>query len=152
MKKKPTKKTYFLLLLMVLVWSFTGYRIWNVNSEYNESAPLGTSQNFAPKKTIEKKKFSLLPIAKDPFLGTVRKKKVTTSTKASKKTSVAWPQISYQGMIEDGKGTTKVFIIAINGQQHIFSPLDAINDVQLIRGTSEKVTLRYQGEQKEFTL
>lgn len=101
---------------------------------------------------IKKETFELLPLERDPFFGTTRKKRANkTKIVTKKKDKAPWPNIRYNGMIENGKGTNKLFVVFINNSQQLLENGSVINGVKLVRGNSEKITVSFHGETKEIS-
>ncbi|GAB5400861.1 MAG: hypothetical protein Aureis2KO_24460 [Aureisphaera sp.] len=102
-----------------------------------------------------KEQFALLAIESDPFLGTVYKKerkKTTSNTTSKPKEEIAWPNILYQGLVSDEGSDDKIFVLTINGQQQLMREGESLENVQVIRGNKEKITLRFEGKTQEFSI
>lgn len=85
---------------MLGIWGAVGYTIW---SGLSPDTPIATPQDysvdFTPTATVEIDTFSIQPIARDPFLGTLTSntasKKSSTQTKKNRRdlypNSIPWP-------------------------------------------------------------
>lgn len=91
-----------LLLLVLGVWGTIAYKIIAAsNPGLTESAIQQeiTIKNFKVDTAVEK--FSISTADRDPFLGTVLKKKTGRTTK-KKKNTVSWQPIEYLGIVKGG--------------------------------------------------
>ncbi|WP_156113409.1 hypothetical protein [Wocania ichthyoenteri] len=149
---KTKTKTYTLLTLVLGIWGVIGYKIL---SAVNPTSPEFVEQNldvsFNPKARKETDTFSIKPVNRDPFLGTLLIKKKTITKNPKHKTTVVWKPIIYHGNVSNQNGKTKVFIISIDGQQHLIKPGQVINEVKLIKGNSKSVLLSYKGVRKNIS-
>lgn len=145
-------KTYLLLAAVLGIWGTIAYKIiTGLNSELPTVEPLEMVSDFNPKADISKETFTIKPIERDPFLGTLyQKKQKTTSKGALKATSVTFPLISYQGMIKKRKAKDKVFIININQKQHLLKIGQTRDSITLIKGSAKEIQLRYRNQYKVF--
>ena len=147
MNKK--QKTYLLFIAVAIVWGAIGYQLYMY---FNPSIPEFTNASntvYIPQKTKRVKKTTIQPDYRDPFLGKIyrKKKKVVKKTVTEPKPIVNFPPIQYKGVIE---GKEQRFIIAINGMQEVFQKGQEIQQIKLIRATSDEVLLQYQGERKKY--
>ena len=149
---KINTKSLILLAATVLVWGYFFYRFWNITSEGENVGPTDVTGSYRPNKVAKKEHFELIPTQRDPFLGTIKKKTTGVRKTTKKKEPIDWPMITYLGMVEDGKGRTKVFILQINGQQQLVSPKETVQEITLLRGNSEMAVVRYRGQTKEIKL
>ena len=147
-KNKAT--SYVLILVVASLWGVLIYKFVGDLSDDVIQQPLSQASKFNVPKASEKKNFDLIPVDKDPFLGTVYRSNTKTTSKTSKRTVVNWPQIVYKGLIEGEKNTA--FIVQINGQDQIFNRGEEFTGIKLVQGNSQKVTLRYEGTTKDFDL
>jgi len=63
---------------------------------------------------------------------------------------VQWKPISYQGTIKQNK--QQIFIVTINGAQHLLKRGQTRDSVTLIYGNAKSITMRYKKQSKTFTL
>ena len=149
---KVNPKSLILLAATVLVWGYFFYRFWTISSAGENTGPSDVASTYMPEKVAKKEPFELIPTQRDPFLGTIKKKTTKARKISIKKEPIDWPMISYLGMVEDGKGRTKVFILQINGQQQLVSPKETVQEITLLRGNSEMAVVRYNGQTKEIRM
>ena len=117
---KNKAKTYVLLVLVIGVWGTVAYKIVAaLNPDLPELPQQELSLNTDFKMSIQRDTFSIQRVNRDPFLGTLEKPKKTVKKKRKATTpQVQWMPIAYNGMISKG-GSNKIFLISINGQQHL---------------------------------
>jgi hypothetical protein len=146
---KTKRKTYVLLILVVVVWATIGYK---VVSALNTDVPevrlnnFVTNTNFKIDTKIDT--FSIHTVNRDPFLGTLKKKEL--KKKVGTKKIVQWKPISYQGTIKQNR--QQIFIVTINGAQHLLKKGQTKDSITLTYGDSKSVTMRYKKQSKTFTL
>ncbi len=155
MNKKKNSK--ILLLIVILIWGFLIYKIYDAFRPNEKNIRKSTPESFNPPLSQERDTFSLLPIDSDPFLGTAYVKKQVNTNKPApnnrkKEEEVIWPVINYLGIVSDENSATSVFILQINGQQHLVKKGETILEINLINGSQEKVILRYKGKEKEYSI
>lgn len=147
---KNKKKTYSLLIMVICIWSYVGFRIIRT---VKPKALVTNSDNtqimFKPKAIKEKDTFSIQPVDRDPFLGTILVKEKKVIPKA-KHTNINWMPITYHGVINKHNNKTPVYIISIGDQQYFMKPFQVINGVKLINANSKEILVTYKGERKRF--
>ncbi len=136
-------KTYILLGTVILIWGIIGYQVLGGFSIENDSEQTLQISNYKPVSTQKKEAFTILADYRDPFLGTLPKKKTTTK-KVKKKPKQNTPQINiqYTGLITDSNTKNKIFFVTINGTQHLMNIKNKIQNVQLISGNSKQIKLK----------
>ncbi|CAM1344626.1 hypothetical protein [Tenacibaculum amylolyticum] len=145
---KKQQKTYILGVVVVIVWGIVGYQIFSyANPESEEIAEIDY-QKFRPKENKEKELYTVSVHERDPFLDTYKAppKKKKGNYKPKPKTTIAFPNIVYNGMVANGN--TKSFIVTINGAQQIMNRGGVANEVKLLSGTLSKIKIRYKGVTK----
>jgi len=148
---KTKKKTYLLLVLVVAVWGTLGYKIFSaINPELPEIAKNNFATNGDYKVTTKIDTFSISTANRDPFLGTLLKKKEKQTIR--KKKTIAWKPITYQGTIKKKKTKQQIFIVTINGNQYLLKKGQTKDSITLIYGNTKSVTMRYKNQSKSFTL
>jgi len=149
---KGKTSSIVLLFVVLAIWGVLIY--WFV-SDMSDDTPIATANPSTTIRTAnssEKETFELLPLEKDPFLGTIKRKVISKSPRqTNKKEAINWPQISYAGMVESTGGKSQVFMINIAGQQQLLSRGDTHNEVLLVRGNQNEITLKYKGQTQVFT-
>ena len=152
MKKK---NIYILLPAVLIVWSILGYRIFStINPTNTDQHELSITTQFKHQQFKEIEIFTINSNYRDPFLGGITKKENIKKTirKVVNKTLEAFPEIIYKGVVTGKNNNNQVFLITINGQQYFFKKNNIHKDVKLLRGTSKKVLLKFQGQQQTFSI
>ena len=151
---KKRKGTYVLIGVVAVIWGILVVQLIGGFTSEPSVVQNAMSSSFQPPTPQAKESFELLPITTDPFLGTaITNEKASKSSKGGSKPAkeIAWPNVSYHGWVSNGK-KAKVYILSINGQQHLMKRGQEIAGVRLISGTATKARLRYQQQTKEITL
>lgn len=143
-----------MLPLVILIWGFIIYKVVDVFRPDAQVLASGDTIKVKPIQLKEKDTFSLLPIERDPFLGTLlRSKKVNNfnSTKTKKKKQ-EWPKVDYLGVVSDEKAQSAVYVLQVDGQQLLFKRGETQKELTLIRGNPQEVKLKLKSETKVFEL
>jgi hypothetical protein len=151
---KNKKNIRILLPLVIIIWGILIYKVVDLTS-VEESEFSGKSKStFIPPKPKIKDTFSLIKINTDPFLGTMysKPKSKETSKRLSKKSEIIWPKINYFGIVSDKNSEASIFIVQINGQQHLLSKGDKVEEIVILKGNGERIYLKYMGQVKEFQI
>lgn len=131
-----------------------GYVIYDAfTSDSNPEIANIVASNFVNPKIQKQETFDLLEIEKDPFLGTLYKKSSQTSRSSTTNISnkeIKWPAIIYQGIVSGG--TSAIYMVSINGQQHLLSKNEVVESIKVIKGSREMITLKYEGQTKQFSI
>lgn len=145
-------KTYILLVAVLGVWGTIAYKIiTGLNPELPTIEPLDMVSEFNPKTDTSKEVFTITPLERDPFLGTLYQYKQKSTSKGTSKTkSIVFPIVSYQGLIKKNKAKDKVFIVNINQKQHLLKIGQTKDSITLIKGNSKEIQLRYRNQYKVF--
>jgi len=147
---KNKKSIYLLLPVVLLIWGLVIYQFFSFS---NEPAPNAEEQNYSL-ETLKIKERDTIPIVvnyRDPFLGkmygphqkTVGVKKTKRPVKETP--PLVWPAIIYKGIVSDTKNEKKVFMLIINGRTFLMKKGSTENEILLIDGTKESVSVKYQG-------
>lgn len=144
---KGKKATYILLLIVGSLWGLLFYKFFSDTSGSAPQLAKAVKGEYKLPKQKKKDTFSLLPLDRDPFLGTAYKK---ISAKARVIKQIEWPNVLYKGSISGSDG--RVFILSIGGKEYFFKKSETIDGIKLVRGNDRKVKLQYKGENKEFKL
>jgi len=151
---KKNNRTYLLLAVVIGIWGIIGFKIIKASNPYPKLVVQMTSNEiFEPKQVKKRDTFSIAANYRDPFLGTVHapKKMRKTTSKVVKK-QVPDKVISYTGFITDKASKQKVFFVTIEGQQQMMGLNDTFKDVKLIRGTKDKIKVRYNGKTQNIAI
>ncbi len=152
---KNKKNIRILLPLVVIIWGILIYKMVDAFSSDEAVVPQNAMGNFKAPDIKPKEKYTLIAIESDPFLGTVYKKKqkrTGTTARKIKVKEIVWPQIQYMGLVADGGSNDKIFVVTINGQQQLLRAGETLENVKVLRGNAEKITLRFEGQTQEFSI
>lgn len=151
---KGKKSLYILLPIVVFIW---GAIIVQVVGAFSNDDPVinnTASITVAPVETKEREVFTIGVIERDPFLGTLYepKKKIVQSKPVVKKPVLAWPSITYKGVVSGQGNKNAIYLIDINGTDQLMKVRQTVSDITLIRGGSNSIRLRYKGKSKDFKI
>lgn len=151
---KNRRNTYILLLVVLVLWSFIGYRFFASIIPSKESKNNITKiKRFQPKKRFVKETYNIQADYRDPFLGYIEKsKKKTNSVPKQKKEKIVFPKIEYKGIFSSSLKKNTVYLIVIDGKQEMFKIKEVHQEVKLLKGNKEKITVKYQSEKQTFNL
>lgn len=152
---KNKTKTYILLAVVIGVWGIIGYKISNgLSPNVPEIVAQDYEKSFKPKTIAEVERFSIENVERDPFLGTLsRKKSVTTLiVKPKKKTVENAPIITYNGLVKKQHSNKQVFVVNINNKQYLLKQGQEVDSVKLIRGNKKSIVIRYRGKNQTINL
>lgn len=144
--------------IVIVTWGYILFQIIGAFGGADNTPDISLTKPvpFSIDSSIEKTSFELLPLTKDPFLGTAytkpSQKKNTGKKRAVKKDTLIWPSIKYTGMVTDTKATSKIFMISIQGKQYLMQHGEVQEDITLLKGTADNITLRFKGTQKKFSI
>lgn len=147
-----SKKTYFLLVAVLLIWGLIGYQMY-LRWHPREATTVSTTPptTFVPQKKVENSFYELKALYRDPFLGSYPKKKKSIRKRIVKSTApVVFPSVVYKGVI--GVGASKSYVLSINGRQEIMKQGETHQEVELIRANAQQITLKFQGVKKTIEL
>jgi len=147
---KNKKKTYVLLFLVVSVWGMISYKV--ITGLHPDLPELTSQQTLAVQKFKLDTKidtFSISSVERDPFLGTILKKK-SPSTLPKKRKTILWHPITYLGIVKNSRQKQQVFIVSINGKQCLLKRGQTRDSTTLVSGNKNRITLRYKNHQKVF--
>ena len=141
-----------LLALVLTVWGTIGYKvITGLNPELPE---LDATQTIAVKPlalNTEIEAFSISMVERDPFLGTMRKKKPNNII-AKKRKAIIWKPIEYLGTVKNGHVKHQVFIVTIDGKQCLLKKGQVKDSIQLISGNKSQINLSYKNQRKTIAI
>lgn len=148
---KNKTRTYLLLAAVLAIWGIIGFKIvTTLNPEAPEAKKQDEMVVFTPKSHTVKDTFSIHPTQRDPFLGTlyVKKQESTTPRITTPKEAFVWIPILYHGTVSKQDSKEKLYILSINGQQHIMKIGQEIQEVKLIKATNTEILVSYKGQRK----
>ena len=147
---KNKNNTYILLTLVLVVWGLIAYRVFSALGPEDEAEVAEIAAvSFTPKAVKEQDTFNISSYSRDPFLGTFKTRPKPKKKKvAVVKEETPWPQIRYAGLMGDGNSDESIFFVFINGKQYLLKQNDSMEDIRLIKGDKETVTLSFKGRKK----
>jgi len=148
---KNKKNIYFLVPIVLFIWGFIGYKIYKVSYPSGEVLHIeNTTTVFKPKEIKEAEKFTVNLNYRDPFLGKLRAKKSKKKSNRTKVMPVAFPQISYKGMLSSKKRNRSiaVFFVMINNKEQFLSIGEQIEGVKLVKGNGKEITISFKSIKK----
>ena len=145
---KNKKKTYVLIVLVTSIWATIGYKlISGYGSNSTAPPPQEHDHTFPTNPSTTSERFTISPINRDPFLGRLdRGEKKSKQRITNKKSSAYRPTIIYEGLIKNT--SDQVFILTINGIQHLVKRGQSVDSLKLLKGNTNKVIVRYNGTLK----
>lgn len=144
-----------LLVVVFSIWGIIGYKIITaLNPEIPEAIQQEFAVNFNPKANTVVDTFSVQTTHRDPFLGTLTIKRKAKSNAAinTNRKKINWLPISYLGLIKKQGAAKQVFVVNINGQQHLLKLGQRMDSITLIRGNTKAIVMRYKNQQKTFNI
>ncbi len=152
---KGKKGLYVLLPLVVFIWGAIIYQITDAFSDDDPIALDTTSFSFSKIENKERDPFTISTVERDPFLGTIYKPKKVVEKKVAARTvkaEITWPSIRYKGLVTGGSGATAIYLVEINGVDHLMKRNDMVEEVKLTRGNKSWVQLQYKRKSKRFEI
>ncbi|MEM6540789.1 MAG: hypothetical protein AAF634_06480 [Bacteroidota bacterium] len=152
---KKNKRTYILLVAVLIIWGFLGYRILGA---INPSEKPAVKQDLVgrPYQIALKKRdtFSVHADYRDPFLGTWPDGKKKTLRKKALAAKKETPQrnIVYSGSLAENGSDQRLFFVTIEGNQQIMAKNEVVQGVKLVNGTSESIKVQYGGRMETIAL
>lgn len=148
---KNKTKTYTLLVAVLGIWGIIGYKIIAaVNPKAPGESAVNFEVSFTPKTAASVDTFSIQTTDRDPFLGTLAKKKknVIKRKAVPKKADFEWIPIIYHGTIKKHQSSSQIFVVSINRQQYLLKAGQEVNGVRLKSANSESIRVVYKGYTK----
>ncbi len=150
---KNKKNIKILLPVVLIIWGLVIYNIVDAFSSEEIAGSKMDMAHFKAPKIKEKEVFTLLPIDSDPFLGTMyTKPKTKVTSRRNPVQEIVWPAIDYEGVISGKTFKSTIFIISINGQQHLVKKGDTLQGLKVIKGNTKLIKLKYKRQTKEFPI
>lgn len=153
---KNKKNIYFLLPAVLIIWGILIYKvIVGLNPSTHQNQTTEVVGQFIPKTLKQSETFTLKADYRDPFLGTIERKRTVPSIKKrveTEKITIPFPTITFKGIVSPKGKNEEVFLILVNGQQHLFKKNSVINNVKLLSGNSQEIKLQFQDQKQTFQL
>lgn len=148
------QKTYMLLFAALVVWGLIGFKIYKglYGDDNQVTKVTSTNNKYTPKPISESKTYNLKADYRDPFLGKppTQKKKTKIVKRVAQNDDIPFPNIIYNGIVE--AGNSKSYTVTINGKQELIKVGEELHNVKLVRATSNKIVVRFQGKTKTIQL
>lgn len=151
---KNKKRIYLLLALVIAIWGMIIYQFLGYSTASTEDIP---TQNFSllPEINYTEPDTTAIHIDyRDPFSGKLDQKNekpvaiVSNGNKnyATKIDEEKETVINYKGIVSDLNDKIKVFMIIIDGNTYLMKQGDVEEDVKLIKGNRESITIKHRGK------
>ena len=142
-----------LSVVVLAIWGVIGYQIYSaINPTEEEFAVPEVPVTFQTETNKIKDTFSIQNNYRDPFLGKLPEQKAQPVVQQVRrpvvKDSVIFPTVEYQGMVQRAGGSETVFSVSVNGVASILSPGQSLQEVSLIKGNAQEITVIYKGKRK----
>lgn len=145
-----------MILALVAIWAFIGYRVFFKNSSLLDSAnspilSLNTNFNIKAKDTFELQK-----LERDPFLDTRIKKKKQNKpvsfTNNYKVNTIAkpFPAIVYYGFVKGQKSNEALVLLKVNNKMKRLRIKEEFEGLKVLRMVSDTVWVRFEKSEKFF--
>lgn len=139
-------KTYLLLGSVLLIWGVIAFKVFGaLHSEVPEVAPSVAPKLLQPKLALIKDTFRIKADYRDPFLGTVPRKKVA-ATKKIQKQKAPEIDIHYTGSILNSTTNKRIFFVTIAGTQYLMHPNETQMEVTLLSGNEKRIRIRHKNQ------
>lgn len=144
------QKTYGLLGIVLIIWGMIGYQIYMRMHPPTPELKTESIQTYFQEQKTDKHPFYILNKAyRDPFLGGFPKKKtVQKKTIISKKPTIAFPDVQYNGSVEGNKESS--YILTVNGIQDVVKVQQVLQGVQLVKASENQVSVKFKNELKKI--
>lgn len=151
---KSKRNIYILLSAVIVLWGFIAYRVFaSMNPPKDNNNSIVKIEKFQPKKRTAKETYNIQVNYRDPFLGTmVKPKKKKRYIPKQKKEIVVLPTMEYKGVFSSSLKKNTVYLIIINGKQEMFKINEIHQEVKLLQGNKEKITIKYKTEKQTIFL
>ncbi len=152
---KNKKNIYILAPAVLIIWGLLIYKVVaGLNPSVPEAKQIEQLGQFSPKEFEEAESFTISNDYRDPFLGTFEKKKRTKRrTKPTvQEPETPFPSVIYKGIISPKGKNEKVFLVQINGNQHLFKKNNIFDSVKLLKGNAKEITLKFEKQTQTFQL
>lgn len=150
------KRTTYLLIGVIAIYAAIVVRFYMLSNDRDSvvigETPIGA---FTPTLYETKKEFTLDTNYRDPFLGTVSKRRRKISRTQSPEgitDEILFPDVTYLGIISDAKSSTKVLSLKINNREYVIREGTSQDSLYVISGTREKLIVSYKGRRKEIKI
>jgi len=148
-------KTYVLLTVVLAIWGIIGYKVYkgytgpSSDTAVDQVMEVGS---FRPNIVIKNDTFTLAANYRDPFLGTLPKKKKAKPAKVKPKDPIPEIRITYTGSVINNDQNNSIFFVSIEDSEILIRPKQTVNGVTLISGTEKQIRIRHNGKLRTIPL
>ena len=152
---KNKKMVYILMPVVLLIWGYIGFKIFNYGEDEMDVEPIRIDQIITDQEEKQTSKTLALNYA-DPFLkgirNTSRKQSNREVSRKPKKVStpVNWGDITYNGFIKNQKNAKKIALLNVNGKQSLAAKGDRVQQVSVVLIQQDSVLLEKESNRKWF--
>lgn len=149
---KSKRNTYLLIGLVLIIWGLVIYQLFGGNDADNSLMVQNEVTSFQPKEVQARDTFSISTFDRDPFLGTFKTRAPVKRRHIKPPEIINWPNIVYKGTISNSSNAGSIYIVEINGMQHLLKKGAMENEVKLLKGTAKQITVSYQKQKKKIVI
>ncbi len=153
---KGKKGLYLLFPIVILIWGTIIYRLVDAFSAKEEKTMQTAMIRPMKIPSLEREKFTIGAVERDPFLGTIyrpaAKKTIKKTSTLRKKDTLMWPSVRYKGLVTDKTTGKAVYIIEVNGMTQLLKQEQAASGVTLKKGNKTSVVMIFKGASKQFLI
>ncbi len=136
-------------MAVLAIWGIIGFKIIaTVNPDTPKVDQQEYSTLFSPKENIAIDTFSIQSSHRDPFLGTLYVKKKPKPKINKPVESIVWPSIIYHGAVSKQSSTEKIYVLSVNGQQHLVKVGQVVDNIKLIKASNTEMQVSFKGVKK----
>ncbi len=139
---------------MLTIWGILGVKIVGTLWPDDQKQPIVQVTDSPDAVALQKRDtFVISGNYRDPFLGTLPKSESPTTRKAAKpKPQLPKKNIAYLGSVAQNGAKNRMFFVMIDGQQHIISKNQEVNQVTLLWGNANSIRVKYPGHTQTIAL
>jgi hypothetical protein len=138
------------------IWGTIVFKIINgLNPQETIDNKENYDVTFSPKEIANIEPFKITNVERDPFLGTLTKKrsfKPKMPTKTNLKPEANRPIINYLGLIKQQQSSNQIYIVKINNLQHLLKKGQEIEGVKLLKGDENKITINFNSKNETIVI
>jgi hypothetical protein len=160
---KNKKLTYLLVLLVLTIWGFILYRIFNAMTKNPEPVTARTSRakEAYDDYALSKDTTHLQSGYRDPFglvqpkdtIIPVTKRTITrNSLTAAMHPGINWADVRYLGYIRTPGSKRLIAIMHINGKEVMMTEGESTEQVKLLKNLRDSIRISYHGQTKCITI
>jgi len=142
---KNKTKTCLLIVAVLGIWGTVAYQFFTgISPKPPQEIVALSSPSFKPQAQKAIDTFSITEVARDPFLGTLKQKRVSPNKlRSKKKDTINQPHIVYKGLVKRQETNQQVFVVDIDNTQYLLKRGQTVKSLTLLKGNSEKISVRF---------